>query len=48
MKRSEMAQLLAQAPDLTLFDEPESGVDLDSIAVIGAGMRRLLGRGVRH
>ncbi len=26
MKRSEMAQLLAQAPDLTLFDEPESGV----------------------
>jgi Fe-S cluster assembly ATP-binding protein len=42
MKRSEMAQLLAQAPELTLFDEPESGVDLDNIAVVGAAMNRLL------
>lgn len=42
MKRSEMAQLLAQTPDLTLFDEPESGVDLDNIAVVGAAMTRLL------
>lgn len=42
MKRSEMAQLLAQMPDLTLFDEPESGVDLDNIAVVGAAMTRLL------
>lgn len=42
MKRSEMAQLLAQAPDLTLFDEPESGVDLDNIAVVGAAMTKLL------
>ncbi|MCE5191057.1 MAG: ABC transporter ATP-binding protein [Actinomycetia bacterium] len=52
MKRSEMAQLLAQAPDLTLFDEPESGVDLDNIAVVGGAMTRLLkaeraGRGTR-
>lgn len=42
VKRSEMAQLLAQAPDLTLFDEPESGVDLDNIAVVGKAMNRLL------
>jgi len=41
-KRSEMAQLLAQMPDLTLFDEPESGVDLDNIAVVGKAMNRLL------
>lgn len=52
MKRSEMAQLLAQAPDLTLFDEPESGVDLDNIAVVGGAMTRLLkaervGKGTR-
>ena len=45
VKRSELLQLLALEPELALFDEPESGVDLDSIAVIGAGMRRLLGRG---
>jgi len=44
VKRSELLQLLALDPGLALFDEPESGVDLDSIAVVGAGMRRLLGR----
>jgi len=44
VKRSELLQLLALDPVLTLFDEPESGVDLDSIAVVGAGMRRLLDR----
>jgi Fe-S cluster assembly ATP-binding protein len=42
MKRSEMAQLLAQQPDLALFDEPESGVDLDNIAVVGEAMNTLL------
>jgi Fe-S cluster assembly ATP-binding protein len=42
VKRSELLQLLALDPALALFDEPESGVDLDSIAVVGAGMRRLL------
>ncbi|MEA5074862.1 MAG: ABC transporter ATP-binding protein [Coriobacteriia bacterium] len=41
-KRSEMAQLLAQMPDLALFDEPESGVDLDNIAVVGGAMNALL------
>lgn len=41
-KRSEMAQLLAQDPELTLFDEPESGVDLDNIAVVGEAMNSLL------
>jgi Fe-S cluster assembly ATP-binding protein len=45
IKRSELLQLLALDPTLALFDEPESGVDLDSIAVVGAGMRRLLDRG---
>ncbi len=44
VKRSELLQLLALDPALALFDEPESGVDLDSIAVVGAGMRRLLER----
>jgi Fe-S cluster assembly ATP-binding protein len=44
VKRSELLQLLALDPVLALFDEPESGVDLDSVAVVGAGMRRLLRR----
>lgn len=41
-KRSEMAQLLAQEPELALFDEPESGVDLDNIAVVGSAIAHLL------
>ncbi len=35
IKRAELLQLLAQNPDLALLDEPESGVDLVNIALIG-------------
>ncbi len=35
IKRSEMMQLLAQHPALVLLDEPESGVDLVNISLIG-------------
>ena len=47
MKRSEVLQLLAMEPSLALFDEPESGVDLDNISVVGESMRSVLaiGRG---
>ena len=41
-KRAEMGQLLAQKPDLALFDEPESGVDLDNIAVVGGAINDML------
>jgi Fe-S cluster assembly ATP-binding protein len=42
IKRSELMQLLAQKPELTLLDEPESGVDLVNIALIGELMNELL------
>jgi Fe-S cluster assembly ATP-binding protein len=42
IKRSELMQLLAQRPNLTLLDEPESGVDLVNIALIGELMNDLL------
>jgi Fe-S cluster assembly ATP-binding protein len=42
IKRSEMMQLLAQRPELTLIDEPESGVDLVNIALIGDLINGLL------
>ena len=42
IKRSELMQLLAQRPELTLLDEPESGVDLVNIALIGKMMNDLL------
>ncbi len=42
IKRSELMQLLAQRPKLTLIDEPESGVDLVNIARIGELINGLL------
>jgi Fe-S cluster assembly ATP-binding protein len=42
IKRSELMQLLAQKPTLTLIDEPESGVDLVNIALIGELLNNLL------
>lgn len=42
IKRSELLQLTAQSPELILLDEPESGVDLQSIDLIGNKVRDLL------
>ncbi|MEM4827433.1 MAG: ATP-binding cassette domain-containing protein, partial [Desulfurococcaceae archaeon] len=39
LKRAEIAMLLAQKPKLPLIDEPDSGVDVDSIAVIAKVIR---------
>lgn len=46
LKRSELVQLLAQDPDLVLLDEPESGVDLENMALIGQAINRLLEKDV--
>ena len=42
IKRSELLQLTAQKPEFILLDEPESGVDLESIDLIGEKVRELL------
>lgn len=42
IKRSELLQLAAQSPCIYLFDEPESGVDLMSIDVIGSTINDLV------
>jgi Fe-S cluster assembly ATP-binding protein len=47
IKRSEMLQLLAQNPDLVLLDEPESGVDLENIVLLGDTINMLLNRGTK-
>jgi len=44
IKRAELLQLLAQQPDLVLLDEPESGVDIENMALIGQATNRLLGK----
>ncbi|MBI5064070.1 MAG: ABC transporter ATP-binding protein [Desulfatitalea sp.] len=46
IKRSELLQLMAQDPDLILLDEPESGVDLENMALIGETINTLLHRGI--
>ncbi len=46
IKRSELLQLMAQKPDFLLFDEPESGVDVENIALIGKTINSLLQRDI--
>ncbi len=47
VKRSELLQLLVQEPRLVLLDEPESGVDLENVALIGDAINLLLGRKIK-
>lgn len=47
IKRSELLQLMAQNPDFLLLDEPESGVDLENIALIGKVIEKLLEREIK-
>lgn len=42
IKRSEVLQLLVQNPSFVMLDEPESGVDLENISLIGNATARLL------
>jgi len=47
IKRSELLQLMAQNPDFLLLDEPESGVDLENISLIGRVIGTLLQRDLK-
>lgn len=44
MKRSEMLQLMLQKPDFIMLDEPESGVDIENMHLIGEVAGELLER----
>ncbi len=46
IKRSEVLQLLIQRPDFVMLDEPESGVDLENISLIGKEIGQLLEKDV--
>lgn len=47
IKRSELLQLLAQDPQMVLLDEPESGVDMENLQVVGGIIGYLLQKGRR-
>lgn len=42
LKRSEILKLYAQSPELILLDEPESGVDLENLAIITDAINHIL------
>lgn len=42
VKRSEILQLLAQNPDFIMFDEPDSGVDIENVELLAKKMNNLL------
>ena len=42
LKRSEIFQLLAQRPNFALFDEPDSGVDVENLEIIGKAISGFL------
>ncbi len=48
IKKSELLQLMAQDPELILLDEPESGVDLENMVLIGDTINLLLHRGIKY
>lgn len=48
IKRSELLQLLATHPRLVLLDEPDSGVDVESLELMGKMVNRLFSADVSH
>jgi len=46
IKRSEVLQLKVQQPDFVMLDEPESGVDLENMNLIGKEIAKLLEKDV--
>jgi len=48
IKRSELLQLLAQNPELVMFDEPDSGVDLVNINLVGRVINELIEKDKRE
>jgi len=42
VKRSEILQLLAQQPDFIMFDEPDSGVDIENVELLAEKINVLL------
>jgi Fe-S cluster assembly ATP-binding protein len=45
VKRSELFQLRLQNPDLLLLDEPDSGVDVENVALVGKEIDKMIHEG---
>ncbi|HLN96933.1 MAG TPA: ATP-binding cassette domain-containing protein [Pyrinomonadaceae bacterium] len=42
LKKSELLQVMLRRPKLALIDEPDAGVDLDSLVLVGETIKRML------
>jgi len=42
MKRSEILQVLAQKPEFVMLDEPDSGVDVENLELVGGAINNFL------
>ncbi len=42
VKKSEVLQVLAQNADFVMFDEPDSGVDVENLQIIGRAINKML------
>ncbi|WGI16932.1 ABC transporter ATP-binding protein [Methanonatronarchaeum sp. AMET-Sl] len=42
VKRSEILQVFSQNPDMVLFDEPDSGVDVENVELLGKIINQML------
>lgn len=47
VKRSEILQLLAQEPDFIMFDEPDSGVDIENVELLAEEINTLLDKDLK-
>ncbi|TYB30380.1 MAG: ABC transporter ATP-binding protein [Candidatus Mcinerneyibacterium aminivorans] len=48
MKKSEIIQLIHQNPELVLLDEPESGVDIENLKIIGNKAKHLMEKSLNY
>ena len=48
IKRAELAQLLAMSPEFSMMDEPDSGVDIEALSLVGKLIHRLFSPDKKH
>lgn len=48
IKRAELLQLLAMSPEFSMMDEPDSGADIEALALVGGLMNKLFSPDEKH
>jgi Fe-S cluster assembly ATP-binding protein len=48
IKRAELLQMMAMQPDFSMMDEPDSGIDIEALHIIGSLINRLFSPDEKH